>query len=75
MNTSSKNITLALQELGFNVTSIQQMTAKCLSSEGPINTTSLPIFLVDSDMMPEVTDNLQPPLPGIQGSFCIAEFL
>jgi hypothetical protein len=45
MNTSSKNITLALQDLGFNVMSIKQMTAKWPSFEGPVTTTSLPLTL------------------------------
>jgi hypothetical protein len=45
-NTSSEGITLALQELGYEVISVKQMTAKRPSPEGGATCISLPLFLV-----------------------------
>jgi hypothetical protein len=74
-NTSSKDIIFTVQKLGFNVmSSIQQMTAKCPLSEGPITTTLLPLFFA-TDMLLEVTDSLLHSLPGVQGSFVEFNFV
>jgi hypothetical protein len=45
-NNSSEDITLALEELGYEVTSAKQMTAKCPSPEGGVTLVSLPLFLI-----------------------------
>jgi hypothetical protein len=45
-NTSSEDITVALQELGYEVISDKQMTAKRSSPEGEVNLVSLPLFLI-----------------------------
>jgi hypothetical protein len=45
-NTSSEDITVALQELGYEVISVKQMTAKRPSPEGEATCISLPLFLV-----------------------------
>jgi hypothetical protein len=44
-NTSSEDITVALQELGYEVISVKQMTAKRPSPEGGVTCISLPLFL------------------------------
>jgi hypothetical protein len=45
-NTWSEDIRVALQELGYEVISVKQMTAKRLSPEGEVTLVSLPLFLV-----------------------------
>jgi hypothetical protein len=46
INTSSEDITVALQELGYEVISVKQMTAKHPSREGEVTLVSLPPFLI-----------------------------
>jgi hypothetical protein len=45
-NTSSEDITVDLQELGYEVYSVKQMTAKRPSPEGGVTLVSLPLFLI-----------------------------
>jgi hypothetical protein len=45
-NTSADNITVALQEIYYDVISVKQMTTKHLTPEGEVTHTSLPLFLV-----------------------------
>jgi hypothetical protein len=45
-NISSEVITVALQELGYEVISFKQMTAKRPSPEGEVTLVSLPLFLI-----------------------------
>jgi hypothetical protein len=44
-NTSAEDITVALQEIGYNVISVKQMMAR-RPTPGGITLTSLPLFLV-----------------------------
>jgi hypothetical protein len=45
-NTSSEDITVPVQDLGYEVISVKQMTAKCPSPEGGVTLVSLPLFLI-----------------------------
>jgi hypothetical protein len=45
-NTSSEDITVTLQELGYKVISLKQMTAKHPSPEGAVSLISIPLFLI-----------------------------
>jgi hypothetical protein len=45
-NTSSEDVTVALQELGYEVISVKQLTAKRPSPEGGVACISPRIFLV-----------------------------
>jgi hypothetical protein len=45
-NTSSEDITVALQEFGCEVISVKQMTAKHPSPEREVPLVSLPLFLI-----------------------------
>jgi hypothetical protein len=45
-NTSCEDIRVALQELGYEVISVKQMTAKRPSPEGEVTLVSLPLFLI-----------------------------
>jgi hypothetical protein len=46
INTSSEDITVVLQELGYEVISVKQMTAKRPSPEGEVTLVSLPLLLI-----------------------------
>jgi hypothetical protein len=45
-NNSSDDISVALRELGYEVISVKQMTAKRPSPEGEVTHVSLPLFLI-----------------------------
>jgi hypothetical protein len=45
-NTSAEDITLAIQEIDYDIISVKQMTAKPTTPEGEVTHTSLPLFLV-----------------------------
>jgi hypothetical protein len=45
-HTSSEDITVALQELGYEVISVKKMTEKRPSSEGEVTLVSFPLFLI-----------------------------
>jgi hypothetical protein len=46
INTSSEDITVALQELGYEVISVKQMTVKSPSPEGEVTLVSLHLFFI-----------------------------
>jgi hypothetical protein len=56
INTSSEDIAVALQELGYEVISIKQMTAKRLSPEGEVTLVSLPLFLITLERNQKLLD-------------------
>jgi hypothetical protein len=45
-NNSAEDITVALQEIDYDIINVKQMTAKRPSPEGVVTHTSLPLFLV-----------------------------
>jgi hypothetical protein len=45
-NTSSEDITVALQELGYEVINVKQMTAKFPFPEGEVTLLFFPLFLI-----------------------------
>jgi hypothetical protein len=41
-NNSADDITVALQDIDYDIINVKEMTAKCLSPEGVVTHTSLP---------------------------------
>jgi hypothetical protein len=56
MNTCSEDIVLALQELGFDIINVKQMTAKRPSPEAYITTVNFPLFCQKSQTISKPTD-------------------